>query len=84
MNIRGAIDETMDKFLNDTWTVHGQIDMVDEHLRHLIDMSAKINSDYTMSDGKLNRWLGWMQGVLCVCTDATLGEMKEINKKYAD
>jgi hypothetical protein len=36
-----------------------------------------------MSEGKLNRWLGWVQASICSWGIATLDEMKEINRVHS-
>ncbi len=54
--------------------------VTEEHLR---DMRERI-MDPNFSLGKANRWLGWVQGVLCGLELATLEEVKEINRRYTD
>lgn len=51
-------------------------------LTHLLDMESCIRDDF--SESKLGRWLGWAQGVIVAGGYATLDEMKEINKRWAD
>lgn len=49
---------------------------------HFIDMYTRsLEPDFSL--GKANRWLGWIQGVMCALELATLEEVKEINKRYA-
>lgn len=51
---------------------------------HLESMLVKMSTE-EMSEGKMGRWLGWMQAaVVCNCGELTLEHMKEINRKYAD
>lgn len=51
---------------------------------HLLDMFNRASSG-EFSEGKINRWLGWMQGcVYCMAAgEITLDELKEINKRNA-
>lgn len=51
--------------------------------KHMLDMYRRVEKD-KMSEGKLNRWLGFMQGVLVTYGIASLDEVKAINKKHAD
>jgi hypothetical protein len=51
--------------------------------QHFIFMLQRAE-DTPMSDGKLGRWLGYIQGVLVAGECCTLEEMKALNKKYAD
>lgn len=45
---------------------------------HLLEMISKIeNSEITGE--KAYRWLGWIQGCVCVTGGATLEQMKNIN-----
>lgn len=87
MNARKAIDKTMQQLKNGVWDIAThpvEVEMVDEHLNHLDEMWDKIkNSEATFSEGKINRWLGWMQATIVICTNATLEEMKQINKEFA-
>jgi hypothetical protein len=83
MNTRAAIDETMATLRSGKWDISNSYPSCAEHISHLFEMESRIKSeDFTV--GKLNRWLGWMQAVIVVCTDATLDEMKEINKRWSD
>lgn len=50
-------------------------------LYHLYDMLDRITP--TFSEGKLNRWLGWAQGVIVAQGYGTLEEMKQINRLNA-
>jgi len=81
MNARAAIAETMETLRSGKWD-DGRA--ISGHVDHCYEMEEKINADPTMSIGKLNRWLGWIQCTLCLCTCATLGEMKQINRKHAN
>jgi len=48
-----------------------------DHLRAMLAMmiAGEIEGD------KAHRWLGWIQGCVCVGNGATLEDMKQINKK---
>lgn len=50
-----------------------------EHLNYMINEIEKHN----MSEGKSNRWLGYIQGVLVASGAASLGEMKNVNRMNA-
>jgi len=54
---------------------------------HLIDMLCRVNDAIAegepFSEGKINLWLGYMQGVLVARGLLTLDEAKQINKDYA-
>lgn len=51
---------------------------------HLCEMVEKMHIT-EMSEGKLGRWLGWLQAaVVATCDDITLEHMKDINKRFAD
>lgn len=79
MDARAAIDETMEALKSDKWDIYP---VTSSHLGHLYEMHEKVDMDRRMSEDKLNRWLGFMQGVICVCTTASIEEMIEINKKH--
>lgn len=52
---------------------------------HLESMYQRVRDNPTgFSEGKLGRWLGYMQGVLVANQCCTLEEMKELNKRFAD
>lgn len=46
---------------------------------HLLDMCIAILNNEVIED-KAHRWLGWIQGCICMSGDVTLEELKEINK----
>lgn len=52
---------------------------------HLMEMLTKMEAG-GMSEGKLGRWLGWMQAAVVAGTLGTvrLDDMKRINIKWAD
>ena len=45
---------------------------------HLLEMVEKMNNGEITGE-KAHRWLGWIQGCVCVGGGASLQEMKEIN-----
>lgn len=54
---------------------------------HLFFMASQVERDVdakgaSFSEGKLNRWLGYVQGVLVARGIATLDEVKAINLKH--
>lgn len=58
-------------------------ELPDEHPEygkdHLKEMLNKLNSGEVAGE-KAHRWLGWVQGCVCVGRGGTLEEMKIINK----
>lgn len=52
---------------------------------HLVSMYNRVIAEPDQfSEGKLGRWLGYMQGVLVANDTCTLDEMKELNKRFED
>lgn len=49
---------------------------------HIVQMYRTILNN-GMSEGKLNRWLGWIQCSVCSWGIATLDEMKAINEMHS-
>ena len=47
---------------------------------HLLEMIEKIERG-VVSGNKAHRWIGWIQGCVCVGKGSTLQQMKYINKK---
>lgn len=52
-------------------------------LEHCRAMLASMKSQEPMSEGKVNRWLGWMQASCVAAGCATLEDMKQINRRCA-
>lgn len=52
---------------------------------HLYSMYARVR-EYPgdFSEGKLGRWLGYIQGVLVATETITLEEAKDLNRQFAD
>jgi hypothetical protein len=48
------------------------------HLNYMIDEIVEGGQ----SEGKANRWLGYLQGVLVATGVATLSQMKDVNKRH--
>lgn len=83
MNVLGAMSETLilaQERGMDTCDVQIEGGSYD-HLRSMYDR-LKVDPE-SFSEGKRNRWLGWMQGVVVATDFGTLEEMKEINKRNA-
>jgi len=78
MNIRGAIEDTMSCAKTQA---RRRTSIPELSFEHLVDMHEQIKADDTMSDGKLNRWLGWMQAAIVSWGHSTLEDMKQINLK---
>ncbi len=53
-----------------------------DHLKSMVDRAEDPASEF--SEGKINRWLGYMQGVLVATSTCTLEEVKELNRRFAD
>ncbi len=47
---------------------------------HLMSMVSQIQTG-EIKDEKAHRWLGWIQGCVCVGRGATLKQMKRINRE---
>ncbi len=47
---------------------------------HLLEMIEKIKRG-SVSGNKAHRWVGWIQGCVCMGKGSTLEQMKYINKK---
>lgn len=51
---------------------------------HMVSMVSRArDAAPPFSEGKINRWLGYMQGVLVASGHADLDEVKEINRRNA-
>lgn len=53
-----------------------------QHLQSMYDRAREASPPF--SEGKLGRWLGYMQGVLVANQFCSLEEMKELNRAFAD
>ena len=66
------------------WDSVNASNLPDEHAEygkdHLRDMLRKLVSG-EVSEEKAHRWIGWIQGCVCVGKGSTLKEMKRINKE---
>jgi len=51
-------------------------------IAHFEDMESRLTDD--MSDAKVGRWLGYIQGVMCALGPFPLDDLKAINKEFAD
>lgn len=78
MDVRQAIYDTMELAHKSSSRAHPVYEVTYDHL---CIMHEKIDLDRTMSDAKLNRWLGWMQATIVSWGTHTLEDMKEINKR---
>lgn len=83
MNMREAMRATLDlareRGYSDISFDEIGVDM--DHLQSMYD--RVVSSDIQFSEGKLGRWLGYMQGVLVANQCCTLEEMKELNQVFA-
>lgn len=80
VRVRAAMDETMRLALP---SQHLAPETGPLSMAHLMQMNVLAQSE-EMSEGKLNRWLGWMQCAVVSWGDLTLDDMKEINRKHAN
>lgn len=83
MNMREAMRATLDlareRGYGDVSFEEVGVDM--QHLQSMYDRAEA--SEEPFSEGKLGRWLGYMQGVLVANQCCTLEEMKDLNKAFA-
>lgn len=96
MNQREALYETVLLINNrlNSWTLDwGRIaklpsEMQQEHINEMCEVVKRgVNPQDTekdFSEGKLGRWLGWIQASGVAMGVLTLDECKELNKKWAD
>jgi len=72
------------KAADQLWASVNASDLPDEHPEygkdHLRVMLIKLVAEEITGE-KAHRWIGWIQGCICVGGGATLEEMKQINKK---
>jgi hypothetical protein len=66
----------------------GPKDLQPDHLRDMLRiMESGDNPQHpgeAFSEGKMGRWLGWAQAAVVSMGCASLDDMKQINKKWAD
>lgn len=77
-----AFKETLDRMEEARVSWEGLEGTTEEHLRGMYDRILEHQEDF--SEGKLGRWLGWLQGVLCAQEVLTLEECKQINKRCSE
>ena len=86
MNVLGATYETLglarERGMDKSQTPIIQTLVESVSYKHLLDMFTRMTHE-EFSEGKLNRWLGWIQCAVVVQGFATLDEMKEINKRHS-
>jgi hypothetical protein len=83
MNMREAMRATLD-LARDRGYGDIEFDEIGVDMEHLQSMCDRAEaSEEPFSEGKLGRWLGYMQGVLVANQCVTLEEMKELNKAFA-
>lgn len=83
MDMKAAFKETLELARQREYdNVSFEAENVD--FEHLTDMYERMTQDDTMSEAKLGRWLGYMQGVLVANACITLEEAKAINGRYAN
>ena len=68
---------------NDMWLLVHNSNLPEDHesygKNHLRAMLAMLASG-EITDEKAHRWLGWVQGCVCVGEGSTLKDIKKINK----
>lgn len=83
MNMIAAAKETLD--LARSFNFHNQeSDIKDMDYPHLAKMIIKMGTE-EMSEGKLGRWLGWIQASIVNGTygQVSLEDCKQINKRHS-
>jgi len=73
---------------NEMWALVDRSELPDDHdaygkrhlKRHLRAMLALLTAGEVTGE-KAHRWLGWIQGCVCIGGGATLDDMKQINKE---
>lgn len=91
MNVIEAAKETIEKWKHyiesNNYSHNSKNEISFGHCASMVRTMEKgisKESGEPFSEGKLNRWLGWIQAC-CVCnTNVTLEEMKQINMKWSD
>lgn len=85
MNQRGAFKATID-LMDERLEGVGRFAVASElSPRHLHDMYNRlVNEMPDASEAKIGRWLGWAQASVVSMGLATLEDMKQINKSFAD
>lgn len=85
MDVHGAFAVTLQVLVNhrDARDKLGRDPADPCSLTHLGVMRLQMVNE-TMSEGKLNRWLGYLQGVAVARGLLSLDDVKAINKEYAD
>src|SRR5262245_45457327 len=90
MNALAAFEETLIQIGRSKDADHKLADVRPCSKAHFSDMHSEMiigqmHSELPrMSEGKMNRWLGWLQGVACARGILTLDEVKEINHRHRD
>tara|TARA_Y100000310_G_C20704325_1_gene833596 strand:- start:16849 stop:17097 length:249 start_codon:yes stop_codon:yes gene_type:complete len=77
-----AMRETV-KVANERGYADVEYETASVDMNHLEDMLFQMETG-VFSEGKINRWLGYAQGVLVANEILTLEDAMEINKKHAD
>lgn len=78
MDTLGAFAETVRVAFDNSGRLPGSGAASWEHIR---SMSERIDDSF--SEGKRNRWLGYIQGVLVSYGVLSLDEVKDINRRYS-
>lgn len=83
MNMREAMKATLELAKERGYDNIGfeEIGVDFPHLQSMYDRA--MSSDIQFSEGKLGRWLGYVQGVLVANACCTLDEMKKLNERFA-
>ena len=84
MDVRGAANEVAQLAINKSVYSNSLCDHPSLGITHIVEMNTTIQTDPTMSETKICRWLGWMQAAVVAQGIASLDDMKELSKKYAD
>lgn len=79
MDVRGAIEATVKLAVREKMAAEGAFSY-----DHIMDMKRRIDENADMSYGKLCRWLAWMQAAMYAAGLATLEDLKNLSRSFAD
>lgn len=84
MNMKEAMRETLELArqhnMHNCSSDNSELDF--PHLQYMYDRVLGGICDH--NEARLGRWLGWMQAAVVAQTDATLEDMKQLNRKWSD
>lgn len=83
MNVIAAAEETLEAARRGFEAVRNPTLIHGTQISHFEDMVNRMRA-MSPHGGKINRWLGWMQGAATANGWLSLEECKAINKRHAD